>query len=122
LEAGYGARASEQAVVVAEPFKSGWEPARAAPYYRQAADTALRRCAYLEAIEHLTTALALLQTQEAPLLIEAYATMSNVVFWGGGFVRAQQYAERALAIDGLLDCDTARLYVSTQVRDLGGEN
>lgn len=42
---------------------------------------------------------------------EGWETYGN----GGGW---QKWGE---LFDGLLDCDTARLYVSTQVRDLGGE-
>jgi predicted ATPase len=61
-EAGYGARAHEHAAALVVHFESGREPGRAVHYRRQAADTALRRYACREAVEHLTTALVVLQT------------------------------------------------------------
>jgi tetratricopeptide (TPR) repeat protein len=47
-------------------FERGGDPARAVPYLQQAAANALQRHAYPEAIGHLTTALALLQTLPDP--------------------------------------------------------
>jgi tetratricopeptide (TPR) repeat protein len=60
-EAGYGARTSEIAAALAMHFERGRDPSRAVRYRQQAAEQALRRYAYQEAVEHLTTALALLQ-------------------------------------------------------------
>jgi predicted ATPase len=59
-EAGYGERTSEVAAELAVHFERGRDPSRAVRYRRQAADTALQRHAYREAVTHLTTALALL--------------------------------------------------------------
>ena len=53
---------SRHAVALAVHFEGGREFWRAVRYRRQAADTALRRYAYREAVGHLTTALAFLQT------------------------------------------------------------
>jgi DNA-binding winged helix-turn-helix (wHTH) protein/tetratricopeptide (TPR) repeat protein len=53
-EAGYRARLSERAAVLALHFERGGRAAQAIAYHRQAAENALQRCAYLEAIEHLT--------------------------------------------------------------------
>src|SRR5262245_27936985 len=60
-EAGYGARVSERAAELAMHFERGRDPGRAVRYRQQAADTALQRHAYREAIDHLTRGLALLQ-------------------------------------------------------------
>jgi predicted ATPase len=62
LEAGYGARTAEIAAELPMHFEHGRAPERAVRYRQQAAAQALRRYAYREAAEHLTTALALLQT------------------------------------------------------------
>jgi predicted ATPase len=62
LEVGYGAQASQIAATLAVHFERGRDHSRAVRYRQQAADTALQRHAYREAIAHLTTALALLQT------------------------------------------------------------
>jgi predicted ATPase/DNA-binding winged helix-turn-helix (wHTH) protein len=61
-EAAYGVRAAEQAAKLAMHFDSGRDYGRAAPYRRQAAENALRRHAYHEAISHLTRGLEVLQT------------------------------------------------------------
>ena len=86
-EAAFGARAHEHAAALAVHFEGGREFGRAVHYRRQAADTALRRYAYREAVEHLTTALVLLQTlpetperarQELSLLIALGPPLSAV--------------------------------------------
>jgi DNA-binding winged helix-turn-helix (wHTH) protein/tetratricopeptide (TPR) repeat protein len=61
-EVGYGAWVSEIAAALAMHFERGCDPRRAVRYRQQAAEQALRRYAYREAVEHLTTALELLQT------------------------------------------------------------
>jgi predicted ATPase len=59
-ETSYGARAREIAAELAVHFEQGRDPDRAIRYLQQAADNALRRSAYTDAITHLTKALALL--------------------------------------------------------------
>lgn len=60
LEAGYGQRAGEHAAELALHFATGRDHGRAVPYLQQAAENALRRWAYAEALGHLQRALALL--------------------------------------------------------------
>jgi predicted ATPase len=59
-EAGYGKRSSERAAELAVHFERGRDYPLAARYRQQAADNALGRHAYHEAMAHLTAALALL--------------------------------------------------------------
>jgi predicted ATPase len=59
-EAGYAERAGERAAELATHFERGREYGRAVVYLRQAAENALRRHAYQEAIGHLTRGLAVL--------------------------------------------------------------
>jgi predicted ATPase len=61
-EAGYGPQAHERAAVLAVHFERGRDAERAIKYLQHAADNALHRCAYTDAITHLTKALALLTT------------------------------------------------------------
>ena len=61
-EAGYGARAGERAAALAMHFARGRDAQRAVPYLQQAAANALTRCAYQEAIAHLSRGLEVLQT------------------------------------------------------------
>ena len=60
--AGYGARVGEHAAALAMHFTRGRDAQRAVPYLQQAAANALTRCAYQEAIAHLSRGLELLQT------------------------------------------------------------
>jgi predicted ATPase len=62
LEAGYGERAGEQAAILARHFTHGRDYPRAVRYRQQAAQNALRRYAYQEAVGHFTTGIELLQT------------------------------------------------------------
>jgi tetratricopeptide (TPR) repeat protein len=62
LEAGYGARAGEQAATLAMHFVAGRDYPRAVRYLQQAAENAAYRCAPREAIELLTKGLELLAT------------------------------------------------------------
>jgi len=66
LEAGYSAHTQEIATELAMHFERGRDYPRAVAYLRQAADNALRRYANIEAISHLTKALALLKTRPNP--------------------------------------------------------
>ena len=59
-EAGYGGRAHERAVELAGHFEQGRDYERAVRYRRRAAENALGRWAYHEAISHLTSGLELL--------------------------------------------------------------
>ena len=60
-EQGYGAHAPEIAAELAMHFEHGREPSRAFLYRQHAADAAVRRYAYREAIAHLTQADTLLR-------------------------------------------------------------
>ena len=62
LEVGYGSRAREMATELGMHFERGRDYPRAVVYLQHAAENALRRYANLEAISHLTKALALLAT------------------------------------------------------------
>ena len=61
LEAAYGARAGDLAAELALHFERGREYQRAVQYRQQAAETALLRFAYREAVAHLTIGIALVQ-------------------------------------------------------------
>src|SRR5262249_57879764 len=61
-EAGYGERAGEHAAVLAVHFARGRDTVRAVRYMQQAADTALGRHAYREAMTQITGALVRRQT------------------------------------------------------------
>jgi predicted ATPase len=61
-EAGYGAHAAQYAAALAVHFARGRDYPRAVHYLQQAAETALRRYAYREAVDHLSRGVALLQT------------------------------------------------------------
>jgi len=61
LAAGYGEQARDFAAELAVHFEQGREYRRAAHYRQQAAENALQRYAYREAITHLTSGLTLLQ-------------------------------------------------------------
>ena len=64
-EAAYGVRAAEHAAKLAMHFDHGRDYGRSAPYRRQAAENALRRHAYHEAMSHLARGLEVLQTLPA---------------------------------------------------------
>jgi predicted ATPase/DNA-binding winged helix-turn-helix (wHTH) protein len=61
-EAAYGARAEEVAAELAVHFERGRDYRRAVRYLERAAESAARRSAHQEAIDHLTKGLALLST------------------------------------------------------------
>ncbi|MGH8475074.1 MAG: ATP-binding protein [Methylococcales bacterium] len=62
VEAAYGQRAHEIAAELALHFERGREVQRAVHYHRQAAETAVRRSANVEAMAHLSRGLKLLET------------------------------------------------------------
>ncbi|MGH8071260.1 MAG: AAA family ATPase [Candidatus Entotheonellia bacterium] len=64
-EVAYGVRAAEHAAKLAVHFDHGRDYGRAAQYRRQAAENALQRHAYDEAMGHLTRGLEVLQTLPA---------------------------------------------------------
>ncbi|NOT55768.1 MAG: AAA family ATPase [Deltaproteobacteria bacterium] len=59
-ETGYGERAGEQAAELAMHFEQGRDHTRAVTYLQQAAENAIRRSAFPEAIAHFTKGLGLL--------------------------------------------------------------
>src|SRR5439155_5813381 len=61
-EVAYGGRVGEIAAELAVHFERGRDYRRAVPYLQQAAETATQRCAYREALSHLTKGLDLLKT------------------------------------------------------------
>ena len=63
--AAYGVRAAEHAAKLAMHFDHGRDYGRSAPYRREAAENALRRHAYHEAMGHLGRGLEVLQTLPA---------------------------------------------------------
>ncbi len=65
-EAGYGERCSEIAARLAMHFERGHDLPRAVRYHHQAAQQAMQRSGYQEAIVHLTRGLELLQLPESP--------------------------------------------------------
>lgn len=65
-ERAYGGRAGEIAAELAMHFEQARVFDRAIPYLQQAAHNALQRCAYQEAITHLSRGLSLLNKQDTP--------------------------------------------------------
>src|SRR5262249_18377367 len=61
IEAIYGSRASARAAELAMHYERGHDFPRAVGYLEQAAQTAIERCAYQEALSHLSKGLALLE-------------------------------------------------------------
>jgi predicted ATPase len=61
LESGYGAQASQIAAALAVHFERGRDYPRAVRYLQQAADNALQRYAYQEALGHVTRGLEMLR-------------------------------------------------------------
>ena len=71
LEAGYGAQVAQIAATLAMHFERGHDAERAVRYRQQAADMALQRSAYPEALQHLTQGLTLLATlPETPARVQ----------------------------------------------------
>ena len=76
LEQAYGDQAHALAAELARHWQQGRDPAQAVRYCRYAAEQALRRYAYREAVAHLTTALDLLVTlPETPTRVQEELTL-----------------------------------------------
>ena len=107
-ETGYRASPGERAAVLAVHFEHGRDAPRAIRYRRQAGDHALQRCAYPEAIEHLTRALDLLDRvpdadERRELELELRLTLGPALYSLRGpdapeveavYLRARELAER----------------------------
>jgi DNA-binding SARP family transcriptional activator/predicted ATPase len=98
LEAGYGASAPGKAAELALHFVRGRNPERAITYLQFAAEQAIRRNAYHEAVEHLTQGLELLQRypdlpQGAQLELTLQATLAPALIMTRGWAAPQ--AEQA---------------------------
>lgn len=92
LEAGYAAATRQQATELAVHFVRGRDAPRAVQYLRLAAEQALQRSAHREAIEQLTTALAILRTwpatraraeQELPVQATLASALIATQGWAG---------------------------------------
>jgi predicted ATPase len=89
--AGYGARAGEHAAALAMHFTRGQDARRAVLYLQQAAENALQRSAYQEAIHHLTRGLALLP-QLPPTPARAQQELAFQMALGLALIATQGYA------------------------------
>jgi predicted ATPase len=104
-EVAYGGRAGEQAAKLAMHFDQGRDYARAALYRRQAAERALQRYAYHQAMDHLIRGLEVLKTlpatpENVQHALELQALLGMVLSVTKGFAApeaAQAYA-RARAL------------------------
>jgi DNA-binding winged helix-turn-helix (wHTH) protein len=106
-ETAYRSRPGERAAVLALHFDRGRDASRAVRYRQLAAEQALRRCAYLEAIEHLSRGRDLLasiaeESQRPPLELELQMTLAPALMAlrGSGapeaetaYLRARELAE-----------------------------
>lgn len=99
-ERAYGAQAAAHAAQLAVHFTYGREAPKAVYYLQQAAATALQRCAYREALDHLHAALALLAhipeaTTRPAYELELQTTLGAVLMATQGYgspEAAQAYA------------------------------
>jgi predicted ATPase len=105
LEAAYGAQTHEVAAELALHFERGYDAERAVQYRQQAAEQALRRCAYPEAQAHLMSALALLATlpetptrQQAELRLQLTLGVVLLATRGYAAPEVEQAYARALAL------------------------
>ena len=104
-EVAYGGRAGEQAAKLAMHFDQGRDYARAALYRRHAAERALQRYAYYQAMDHLTRGLEVLKSlpatpENVQHTLELQALLGMVLSVTKGFAApeaAQAYA-RARAL------------------------
>jgi predicted ATPase/DNA-binding winged helix-turn-helix (wHTH) protein len=79
-ETGYGAQAGARAAALADHFVRGHDASRAVPYLHQAAQNALRRYAYQEAIGHLTQGLEVLKSlSTTPERVQQELTMQALL-------------------------------------------
>jgi predicted ATPase len=139
LEAGYDTRAREMAAELAMHFERGRDHPRAVSYLQHAADNVLRKYANLEAISHLTKALALLKTlpkthessqQELDLLTALGPALVAIKGYGAlevehTYTRAREVCQQAgdalqlsQVLWGLLTCYLVRAEHQT-ARELG---
>lgn len=107
-EIAYSANLGERAAVLAVHFEQGRDWPRAIRHRRQAGENALHRCAYREAIDHLTRARELLDTmpdtdERGELEVEVLLTLGPALYTLAGprapeaeavYVRARELAER----------------------------
>jgi predicted ATPase len=138
-EAGYSVQAGEHAAELAVHFERGREYPRAVAYLKAAADNALQRYANLEAISHLTKALALLKRlpdtpernqQELNLLTALGPALVAIKGYGAlevehTYTRARELCQqmgdplqRSQVLWGLLTCYLVRAEHQT-ARELG---
>ena len=105
IEAAYGARAEEIVTELALHFERGRDYPRAVLYHRRAAEQAIRRSAYPEAIHHLRKGLTLLKTcpdtperpqQELTLLMRLGMSLAATVGYGAPEVEQVYVRARAL--------------------------
>jgi DNA-binding winged helix-turn-helix (wHTH) protein len=105
-EAAYRSRPGERAAALAVHFERGRDAARAVRYRQLAAEQALQRCAYLEAIEHLARGRELLaltpQAERQMLELELHTTLGPALIARHGsaapeasdaYLRARELAE-----------------------------
>lgn len=139
LEQAYGPQAREVAAELAEHFRRGRDSERAIQYLYYAGENAQRRSAHQEAIDHFTTALALLSAlPETPERVQQELTLylaqgpALAIRRGDAapeveqvYLRAQalcqqlgESAESLLVLHGLWTIYNARLQLR-QARDLG---
>jgi tetratricopeptide (TPR) repeat protein len=131
LEAGYGPRTRDIASELAAHFGRGRDAERAARYSWQAAESALGRSAYREAIEHLQSALKALQSlpdtpertqREVSLHCALAGTLVAVSGWQSPEV--ERAYERADALSQQLDAPALRtsvLYGLAFLREARGD-
>lgn len=112
LESGYGANAAVKAAELGLHFVRGRDPGRAAIYLHFAAEQAMQRNAYREAIEHLTQALEFLQRypdlpERAQYELNLQATLGLALIMTHGWAAPE--AERALIRAGELSQRTENI-------------
>jgi predicted ATPase len=105
MEDAYGTRAREIAAELATHFEQGRDAGRAVQYLQQAAGTALHRCAYSEAVRHLSRALELLVTlPDTPERTHAELLLQTRLGWmlqftqGAASAEAERTYTRVLAL------------------------
>jgi DNA-binding winged helix-turn-helix (wHTH) protein/tetratricopeptide (TPR) repeat protein len=115
-EAAYRARPGERAAALALHFERGRDALRAVRYRHHAAEHALQRCAYREAVEHLARGRDLLQAvpderQRPPLELEMQMTLGPalIALHGSGAPEVEAAYLRARELAEAMG-DTARLF------------
>jgi tetratricopeptide (TPR) repeat protein len=122
LEGLYGDQAAEIAVQLGRHFEEAGLAVKAIHYLRLAAEGAMRVSANVEAIDHLTRALTLLQTLpdtaerdqlELPLQISLAAAM--IIAYGGSFAGVQAILDRARELCRTAECSVQLIPVLRQL-------